>query len=346
MSFTRLRSTYIALIGFSLVLVLSSCGLLDGQGPGKNWLTDVSMRKEAFSIELVGERVAAPTPDKSVDKFLDDEIEDANLDRRKFAEIYAKALLKVKKGYTLESVNDNQIRLKPASGELESYGVENAWMEGKNIPGHRKEVMRPYLAANRNAEHADIPTKANIIPVVRGEDMLTTIGQLADQAAADDKAKGKPHSDKTIFHQSIAPGIILVLMEDSPYSLRSITVDDIKVLNIKDSDIAGEFNKHLVMRLPSKITFFGSDVILADAGGDFDSSIVLCDKIMSTVKKQVKGKLVFSVPNRSAVFFTGDSLPSSIEKIRSFTEYAAANQARPVSPLLYTWDNGKIEQYK
>ncbi len=326
-----------------LTMVMSSCSL---DGGAAKWRSDEAMLKPAFSIKLQGPRITVPLPDVALDKAIDDEIEDTNLSRTRFAELFAKALVKIRPGCSLVKCDGDEITLKTADGESEKVFVQNAWVICKDVAGHRKERMRSFLADDFEHIKSVDPVRANVVPVVRSEDLLTEYSKMAKQADLDDIAAGKKPAHISLYHHSIAPGLICVLMEDSPYSMRSISLQDMEKLKIKASDINGELLNNLFKRLPEQIEFQGIDVFSLLAGGDYESSLILSDEVMSSVKKMVKGNLIFSVPNRNTVLFTGDRTPRGIARLREYTEDSFASEPRPICSLLYTWNKGEIKQYK
>lgn len=319
-----------------LCMVLPACvGLSPAQNQGPP-------PEPLFVIKVDRDKSLAPSAvdDSSLDKFFSDEIEQPGLSRDRFDRILADAIIKFDPTQELVSIKDHNISLKRSDGTTSSTFTDNAWAVCREIPGGRKRSLRMFLSSSKEIGRADFNKNSGIndvVPLVRSTEMIeqtSALGASAQGAAAE--------SLKLAWHP-IAPGIVCVYASDSPNSLAMLSAEKAAQFGLGAADMKKVPLQNLLSHLPTDISVYAQNgVFMVTCGGDFESSLILDDRLMSALKKRVKGRLVFGVSNKDVLIAADGGDPSAVARARQLIERNIREGSRPVSDKLYYWDDGKI----
>lgn len=317
--------------------------------------TPQEIPKPSWVIGLRKTAADKPAPvDQSYDNLLDKEIEAQNLTRERFGELIAIAVRKRFPDYKITKCNADEIAFEtPSKGNGVQY-LENVWNVTKDSPGKRKELVIRFLHLFNELDDSRKLNIDAIVPIVRDEayprDAEAQMKQMATSQPANagaDKVAAQLNGSK-LFFQPLAPGLVCLLAQDEPNSMRTLNEGDTKGLSIKEADIKGRLADNLLAKLPPEVNAYKlrDGVFMLTCGGDYESSLILSNMVMSIAAKQVKGKLIFSVPNRDCLYITGDADKNSVQSMHAMADESFHKYPRPISSSLYSWDNGKIELYQ
>lgn len=276
------------------------------------------------------------------------ELERPNISRDDFVKIVVKAL-QAERVKIVSASGMDIIFLDQQSNKAHIF-LDNIWSDCRDNPGKRTRLIQRFLDAFISGEMlSESKGKSDIVPIVRSTDYLE--GSMA-QIAKDSRelaAGAKSADSNRLFHLPIAPGIVCMLAEDAPNSMTLVSETTANQLKIAESDIKNELIKNLESRLPDYIEVYSlapTNVYALQAGGDYESSLILNDTLMAKLQAYFRSPLVFSVPSRETVFFAPLSKEKNISAIKEGTRSFYDAQARKISPSLYTWNDGKISEYE
>ena len=90
----------------------------------------------------------------------------------------------------------------------------------------------------------------------------------------------------------------------------------------------------------------GADhVLLIEAGGSYEASLLLADGIWSSGQITVDGDIVVAVPSRDALLVTGSRNRRGIARLRAMAaELAAGTYA--LTPTLFVYRDGKFVRFE
>ena len=79
------------------------------------------------------------------------------------------------------------------------------------------------------------------------------------------------------------------------------------------------------------------------AGGDYDASLILLDKIWSAGQVKVDGDIVVAIPSRDLLMITGSSSKDGVATLRKIAKETAASAPYRLTPELFVYRSGKFE---
>jgi len=274
-----------------------------------------------------------------LDQCFSDQIERPDLDSEDFARFFALALQRHLPDHRIDSVQGTTITATFPNGLAMQIDTVPPWEECKGSPGERKKILRPYLASFANQSlSGDALKLEDVVAIVRSDEYYnetcTTLGHSA--------------GEKAPYCRAIAPGLVCMLAIDSPSTLQVLT--NLKIDELKpdlDNQESGPI-KRMLYKLPGPVLGFdtGCGIFMLACGGDYESSLILNNKIMGALKEIVQGDLLFSVPNRNMLLVTNRDHSQSVEELRARTSILFEKEFRPTSNFVYAWDDGKITKYR
>ena len=206
--------------------------------------------------------------------------------------------------------------------------LENLFLEVQANPGERDARIAHFLAALVQAaapqqQHWS-EVKDRVVPVVRGPMGVA----MAGHAAA-----------------PFAPCLQLHLVEDSAHGMAYLRADSLRGWGVSfDEELAvGLENLARAPELPAVTLAPGVRVL---SGDDYASSRVLLPALTRQLSRQVEGTLVFAMPSRDRVLFTGDAKDEHVAALLALAEqqYVDAPRGLCSAPLTVT-EAGRVVPY-
>ena len=282
--------------------------------------------------------IQSPDDLAHLDHCFADQIESADLDTDDFARFFALALQRHLPDHQIASVQGTTITANFPNGLAMQIDTQPPWEECKGSPGERKKILRAYLASfAQQSLSGDSLRLEDVVAIVRSEEYLdetcTTLGHRT--------------GEKAPFCRAIAPGLVCMLAIDSPSTLQVLTNKKVEQLGADLDDQENGPVKRMLHKLPGPILGFdtGCGIFMLACGGDYESSLILNNKIMDHLQEIVQGKLLFAVPNRNMLLVTNQDRSDSVEELQARANILFKKEFRPTSNFLYTWNTGKITKY-
>jgi len=232
------------------------------------------------------------------------------------------------------------IRVDPKDQHDCKIDLHKLWLSCKSRPGHRKEFCLPQLRSflsminfvNQPLQGQEDIDK--IVPLVRNERFVDLISH------------GRQGTD-LYFEKTFGNLFIVYAVHDlqAPKMLDSdfltnyakIRKEDLKSVSLKN--LEGLVAHQIVLRAEGPI-------FAVSAGGEYEPSLLLLDKVMQAFASKVKGKLVVSIPTKDSLFICGDETPGALQKLREVTEREIIRAKQPISDKCFIFDQGQWKIFK
>ncbi len=136
--------------------------------------------------------------------------------------------------------------------------------------------------------------------------------------------------------------LAIVYAEDRPQSLRYLMTGD----DVGDRAQLRQLALGNLHRMLAKIEMReGADhVLLIEAGGNYEASLLLADGIWSSDQIKVDGDIVVAVPDRSALLITGSHNREGIARLRKIAAERAVGPYA-LTPSLFVYRDGKFVKF-
>lgn len=209
------------------------------------------------------------------------------------------------------------------SGESPFY-CTNAWKNCRDIPGERREALKPYLASITDDADDMLSEKldlADIVPIIRTPDY----------------AQGIPEKIK-LYSEPFVSDLVVMYALDTKNSIQTLGAEKVRELNVEPAKLRKLAIQNLLRKFPEQTLRKGKDISMLTLGGDYETSFLLCDYFWKDMMKQLGGRLVVGVPSRDVLIFSAEKNKKGVEMIRNLTESGFAKNSYPISDKLLLYD--------
>jgi len=225
-----------------------------------------------------------------------------------------------------------------AKGETTTSDLHNAYRVYIGQPQDLETIIANYVKILVDAVRVgDSPglDRSRIVPVLKPAAWLEGVRK-------DRQAQGIVDEPEPLT-EAYNSELIIAYAEDRPSSIRYLTTRD---------DVGGDRVKLFVLalgnlnRLLPKIEMRqGADgILLIEAGGDYEASLLLADNIWSSGQIQVDGDIVAAVPAKNALLVTGSHNRAGLKKLRAIAAELAAGPYG-LSSALFVYRDGKFKVF-
>jgi uncharacterized protein YtpQ (UPF0354 family) len=225
-----------------------------------------------------------------------------------------------------------------AKGETTTSDLRNAYRVYLGQPQNLETIIANYVRILVDAVRVgDNPglDRSRIVPVLKPAAWLEGVRK-------DRQAQGIVDAPEPLT-EAYNSELIIAYAEDRPSSIRYLTTRD---------DVGGDRVKLFVLalgnlhRLLPKIEMRqGADgILLIEAGGDYEASLLLADNIWSSGQIQVDGDIVAAVPAKDALLVTGSHNRAGLKKLRAIAAELAAGPYG-LSSALFVYRDGKFKVF-
>lgn len=268
----------------------------------------------------------------------EEEIKSPSLTEAEFTRLYAQAAAVELKSAEVKIAGGRELSIKLTDGsELKSF-LDNAWKEAKTSPTNRPEIVRRYVKALvASAPYAGAlagqPDPNNIVAVIRDDLFLQQFAKL-----------GAEKMNQIVSEKLVADLNVLYAI-DSQDSIAYLTETNRLALHLELPALRSLALANL-KRLVPKVNRKGEGpVFMVVADGNYESSLLLAEKLWDDQATEVQGDIVAAVPSRDVLMFTGSASTEGLRELRVAAANLHAKGSRAVSTTLIVRRNGRWERF-
>jgi uncharacterized protein YtpQ (UPF0354 family) len=231
-------------------------------------------------------------------------------------------------------------------GEEITTDLHNAYETYLRAPDRRDEVIRAYIGTLvESVTFGDAKTaldRSRIVPVLKPQRWVDGALQAERAAKLDPKIDPKLDPKPEILTDPFNSELAIVYAEDRPQSLRYLMTSD----DVGERAQLRQLALGNLQRMLAKIEMReGADhVLLIEAGGNYEASLLLADGIWSSDQIKVDGDIVVAVPDRSALLVTGSRNREGIARLRKMAAERAVGPYA-LTPSLFVYRDGKFVKF-
>lgn len=225
-------------------------------------------------------------------------------------------------------------------GEEFNCYLDNAYSAFMQDPSTIDEVISHYISAGMEAyTSADAPAlRENITPVIKDTSWISEIMQTMEESHT---------GEITIpIHEPLNDDLIILYALDSEHSMRYIVDDDLAELEIDRQNLRDIAIENLKGILPPVEIQGGFGLYIINAGGDYESSLLLLDKIWNGNQFEVNGDIVVSLPVRGLLMVSGTADRETLEKMRHIANESISQSPYRLTEKLFRYRDGEFSEFK
>jgi uncharacterized protein YtpQ (UPF0354 family) len=261
------------------------------------------------------------------------------LSRRAFTEVYAAAVVKALPGAKISIIGELLTDTRGPNGKTTASDLRDAYDRYFLTPSDLDAILHEYVGvlvdATRNTDAQPAPDRARIVPIFKSQHWLKGLQQELQAGRSDKELRmlSEPYNEElTIFY-----------VEDRSGALRFLTTEG----DVGDRAKLHELGLVNLRRLVSKIQLQPGDdgIFIMEAGGEYEASLLLANRMWSSGQIKVDGDIVAAVPVEDALLLTGSRNRAGVERLRALAKEVAAGPSG-LSSALFVYRDGKFIRFE
>ena len=227
--------------------------------------------------------------------------------------------------------------------KIEGYDVrlaaDNAYKEYLADTASLQQVLSRHLASASalNTIGGKISVD-RIVPIIKPANFLEGVNQTAAKMGATKSAAG--------VYEKYNDQLIIAYAEDTENNIRYLTPGDRDSLSINKDSLRPIAIRNLGRILTNVQRQGDNGIYMLTAGGNYETSLILLNDVLTKESLPVKGDLVIAIPNRDLFLATGSKDQAGISKLKEIVKKSYEKGSYQVSEYLYKWNGKKFEKYE
>jgi len=243
-------------------------------------------------------------------------------------------------GFKVEITDKLQIHIKNDAGQESTAFLDNAYNQYLGDPDARQKIIDTMVAAYVESMAADTAplNPQNIIPIIKDRSWLAEIRKnIAERAE-------KP-TELQVF-EDFNDELVIVYAEDTPTSMRYFGPADLEKAGLKREQLRALAVENLLRILPEIERHDGDLFSMLTAGGNYEASLLLIDKLWSGGNFKVEGDIVVAVPSRDLLLVTGSRNAAGVARLREIAQQIISEGSYTLTDALFVYRDGKFQRLK
>jgi uncharacterized protein YtpQ (UPF0354 family) len=237
--------------------------------------------------------------------------------------------------------NDLELELTTTGGKKITSYLYNAYDNYKTDPrlkaGALNRFVSSLLETVADSQSSQKLDPARIVPVIKDRPWL----EETKKALMDRGAEKLPKN----VYDDLNDHLIILYAEDSPKNVRYFGPEDLAEAQIDRKDLRSLACQNLKKLLPKIERHGGNGLYMIAAGGDYEASLLLLDKLWDEMKSEVKGDVVAAIPTRDLLIVTGSEDAEGIQRMKKIIEDATAKGSYRLTRKMFVYREGKFGEF-
>jgi uncharacterized protein YtpQ (UPF0354 family) len=262
----------------------------------------------------------------------------SSLSENEFVRLYALKLANELKGSTVRITGRRELTVKLADGTEVKAFLDNVCADVKANPTNRIEICNKYITGLVRSqqtinEAAGAPDTNSIVVVIRDDLFLKQFENYGATKTNHVVAEPLVADLHVAYARDSENGIAYLMQADQ--SKLGLGLPALRQLALS--------NLHRILPAP-KIYKIGP-VFMVEADGNYESSLLLADKLWDNEASAVTGDLVAAVPTRNTLLFTGSGSAGGLKAMRAEVDDLYKKSSHVISRTLLVRRNGRWEKF-
>ncbi len=260
------------------------------------------------------------------------------ISKSEFTDKYVQTVVRIHPDAQASIASELEVKIvMPGGKELTSF-LDNAYTDYSNQPDNLEGILATYIGLLPAAVESDTADygKEHIFPVIKDRLYIEQTGKLLE----------KDGKNKLVYEQ-LNDILYIVYAFDTPTAIRFLSEEDLGKLGIERNGLRELAMSNLKDALP-EIQLKGdpSSLSMIIADGNYESSLLLADKLWTKDQFPVKGDIVVYVPTRDVVLITGSEDATNLSKAYDIVNNPEQEWSHMITSEGFVRVNGKWQVFK
>lgn len=223
-----------------------------------------------------------------------------------------------------------------AGDEPVQMHLDNAYRNYLGNRSARRQIIAQYVDALLSADDKLLPK--DIIPIVKDKAFVTeTLEHL--------KGQGKDGTD-LFTTEEYNEELVIVYAIDSAQSIRYLNPGALNEIDLQGESLRSLAISNLKRILPGIEVHGKPPFLMLTAGGVFESSLLLLERVWDKRQLGIEGDIVIAVPSRDVLLVADGNSEAALQKLRKQAAQIAGSAAYRLSDRLFVWTGTSFAVFK
>ncbi|MBA2661156.1 MAG: DUF1444 family protein [Bradymonadaceae bacterium] len=144
-----------------------------------------------------------------------------------------------------------------------------------------------------------------------------------------------------IVHEVLCADHLIYYAFDTPDSFQYMQHADLSALGMEAGDLRAFAVENLRRKLPNFELHGEAPLLMLDAGGNFEASLLLLDSLWDQIGELLEGELAVATPARDLVFVTGTEELGGLQALRNMVDDMFVGASYPISDQILRREAGR-----
>lgn len=240
--------------------------------------------------------------------------------------------------FKVSRVGPLHLKVEDAEGGAFQMFLDNAYRKYRAAPGAEAEIIAEHVASilETQARESRPVDPARVVPVIKDNAFIpeTRLGAL--QGGGAQQAWNDP------AHERYNAELVILYAEDTELNIRYLSEEELENIGFTREDRRARAVENLKALLPGVQAQGGDGTFMLSAGGNYEASLLLFDRMWQSGQLPVKGELVVAVPARDVLVVTGSEDPAGLEIMRDIIADVMSSGSYTLTDRLFVYRDGRF----
>lgn len=261
----------------------------------------------------------------------------SGLTESEFVQLFALRLAAEITGAKVRITGTREVTIKLAGGGEVRQFLDNAWADVR-AASDRVAVCEKYVAALKQTQMDTADTSASL-------DTNSIVAVIRDDLFLEQIEKYGPKTNRILSEPFVAD-LHVAYGRDSERGMAYLMESDRARLGLGLPELRRLSLANLLRILDTPRRVGDGPLFMIVADGNYESSLLLADKLWEGQAPLVKGELVAAVPARDVLMFTGSDSPDGLKAMRQSVDKIYKDASHVISKTLLVRRNGRWEKFE
>ncbi|HYE30283.1 MAG TPA: DUF1444 family protein [Methylomirabilota bacterium] len=185
-----------------------------------------------------------------------------------------------------------------------TLNLSNAYALYLRDKTERNALIEQYVTGMLEVDREKVLLR-DIVPIIKDKDFLKEMAP-----------NFRGPIDETFVFEPYNSELDIVYAMDNPTSIGYLTPEKLKELNLQGEKLRDVAISNLKRVLPPAQVIGGPPLFAISAGGMFESSLLLLDRVWNKQNLGVAGEILVAIPSRETLLVADSAAPSAAEKLK------------------------------
>jgi hypothetical protein len=230
--------------------------------------------------------------------------------------------------HKIEIVAPLQFSITPPDGSSQTVFLDNLYVVCQAQPHKRDAEISRFAKLMVDGPAVEVVLPKSIVPLIRDGAM---VGEMEEHLSSKEPGAAKPK----LACEPLGADLVIIYVADNPQTIQYLTTDVIAEMNLAGRTLRELAVENLNEILADVKSEGANGIFFFSAGGCYEPSLLLMDRIWNKFAELVKGEIVFGIPTRDALFVADSAVPEAVAHLRKIVPEIHGKAPYRISNKLY-----------